>query len=111
MVVTPAIRDLILESLINEIRDFIRDGREQYQMQTFDQHLVDLVNADKVSFDIAKAASTRPADFELQMKVLNSGPEASNGLHHDNDDGGIMGLVPTALGDSEPPPEPRGKKR
>jgi len=111
MVVTPAIRDLILEARIGEIRDFIAEGRETYQMQTFDQHLVDLVNADKVSFDIAKAASTRPADFELQMKVLNSGPETSNGHHHDNDDGGIMGLVPTALGESESPPEPRGKKR
>jgi twitching motility protein PilT len=110
MVVTPAIRDLILEARIAEIRDFIAEGRETYQMQTFDQHLVDLVNADKVSFDIAKAASTRPADFELQMKVLNGGPETSNGHHDDNDDGGIMGLVPTALGDSEPPPK-RGKRR
>ena len=114
MVVTPAIRDLILEARIGEIRDFIADGRETYQMQTFDQHLVDLVNADAVSFEIAKAASSRPADFELQMKVLNSGPDASsNGSHdnHDNDnDGGIMGLVPTALSGPEPP-QKRGKRR
>jgi twitching motility protein PilT len=110
MVVTPAIRDLILESRIAEIRDFIADGREQYQMQTFDQHLVDLVNADAVSFEVAKAASTRPADFELQMKVLNSGPETSNGNH--NDDAGIMGLVPTALSELEPEPaHKRGKRR
>src|SRR5688500_12952416 len=110
MVVTPAIRDLILEARIGEIRDFIRDGREQYKMQTFDQHLVDLVNADVVSFEIAKAASTRPADFELEMKMLGGGPETTNG-NHDND-AGIPGLVPTAL--SEPDPEThqrRGKKR
>ena len=112
MVLTPAIRDLILEARIAEIRDFIAEGRETYQMQTFDQHLVDLVNADKVSFDIAKAASTRPADFELQMKVLNSGPETSNGHTETNDDdGGIMGLVPTAFGDDSEPPPKRGKKR
>ena len=121
MVVTAAIRDLILEARLAEIRDLIAEGREQYQMQTFDQHLVDLVNADIVSFEIAKAASTRPADFELQMKVLNSGPDSSNGNHgdhstigahaiHDDNDGGIMGLVPTALADLEPPPR-RGKKR
>ena len=111
MVVTPAIRDLILESRVGEIRDFIADGREQYHMQTFDQHLVDLVNADVVSFEIAKAASTRPADFELQMKVLNSGPEASNGGNgaHEND-GGIMGLVPTALAEPDSPTR-RGKRR
>jgi twitching motility protein PilT len=107
MVVTPAIRDLILESRINEIRDFIRDGREQYHMQTFDQHLVDLVNTDVVSFEIAKAASSRPADFELEMKMLSSGPETSNG-NHDNG-GGIAGLVPTALSSPEVPR--RGKKR
>jgi twitching motility protein PilT len=107
MIVTPAIRDLILEARIGEIRDFIADGREQYGMQTFDQHLVDLVNSGVVSFDLAKAASTRPADFELQMKVLNSGPENSNG-HHDAEDG-IPGLVPTAL--SGPEPQRRGKKR
>jgi twitching motility protein PilT len=111
MVVTPAIRDLILESRVNEIRDFIADGREQYQMQTFDQHLVDLVNADVVSFEVAKAASTRPADFELQMKVLNSGPETSNGNHSEPEtDGGIPGLVPTALSEPEPSTR-RGKRR
>jgi twitching motility protein PilT len=107
MVVTPAIRDLILEARINEIRDFIRDGREQYQMQTFDQHLVDLVNTDVVSFEIAKAASSRPADFELEMKMLSSGPETSNGNHDSG--GGIAGLVPTAL--SSPEGTRRGKKR
>jgi twitching motility protein PilT len=113
MVVTPAIRDLILEARIGEIRDFIKDGREQYKMQTFDQHLVDLVNGDVVSFEIAKAASSRPADFELEMKMLNSGPETSNGNHHhDNDDGEIPGLVPTALSEPETASsQRRGKRR
>jgi twitching motility protein PilT len=110
MVVTPAIRDLILEARIGEIRDFIADGRETYQMQTFDQHLVDLVNFDMVSYEVAKAASTRPADFELQMKMLNGGPDTSNG-NHDNH-GGIMGLVPTAIADEEEsPPTKRGRRR
>ena len=71
------------------------------------QHLVDLVNTDVVSYEIAKAASSRPADFELEMKMLNSGPETSNG-NHDNGDG-IAGLVPTALSSPEIPR--RGKKR
>ena len=110
MVLTPAIRDLILEARIGEIRDFIADGREMYQMQTFDQHLVDLVNADLVSFDIAKAASSRPADFELQMKVLNGGPDPSSNGNHDNTDG-LPGLVPTALSDEPETSSKRGKKR
>jgi twitching motility protein PilT len=109
MVVTPAIRELILESRVNEIRDFIRDGREQYQMQTFDQHLVDLVNADVVSFEIAKAASTRPADFELEMKMLVGNPDSSNGNH--DHEAEIAGLVPTALSAHEPQHQRKGKRR
>ncbi|HKG95227.1 MAG TPA: PilT/PilU family type 4a pilus ATPase [Gemmatimonadaceae bacterium] len=77
MIVTPTIRDLILENRIGEIRDYIADGREQYGMQTFDQHLADLVNSGEVSFDVALAASTRPADFELQMRTFGGDKSAS----------------------------------
>ena len=45
MIVTPAVRDMIAENRIHEIRDYIADGRERYGMQTFDQHLADLVSA------------------------------------------------------------------
>jgi twitching motility protein PilT len=78
MLVTPAIRDLIAEGRIGEIRDFIAEGRLQYGMQTFDQHLTDLVHAGEVSYEAALAAATRPADFALQFKVLHSsnGPGA-----------------------------------
>ena len=58
---------------IGEIRDFIAEGREQYGMQTFDQHLADLVTQGAVSFDVALTASTRPADFELKMNMFREG--------------------------------------
>jgi twitching motility protein PilT len=74
MIVTPTIRDLILQQRIGEIRDFIAEGREQYGMQTFDQHLADLVTQGVVSFDVALTASTRPADFELQMNMFRQSP-------------------------------------
>ena len=71
MIVTPTIRDLMLDKdRIGEIRDFIAEGREQYGMQTFDQHLADLVQADQVEFEVALAAATRPSDFELKMKTF-----------------------------------------
>jgi twitching motility protein PilT len=73
MVVTPTIRDLILQQRIGEIREFIADGREQYGMQTFDQHLAELVTQGIVAFDTALAASTQPADFELRMNVFREG--------------------------------------
>src|SRR5829696_7414275 len=44
LLVTPAVRDMIADGKrIGEIRDYIADGRDQYGMQTFDQHLADLV--------------------------------------------------------------------
>ncbi len=77
MMVTPTIRDLILDKeRTGEIRDFIADGREQYGMQTFDQHLADLVTTGQVTFETALAASTRPSDFELQMRTFGGVPGA-----------------------------------
>ncbi|MCX5756698.1 MAG: PilT/PilU family type 4a pilus ATPase [Gemmatimonadetes bacterium] len=71
MINTAAIRDLILDKdRTGEIRDFIAEGREQYGMQTFDQHLMDLVTNDEVEFEVAIAASSRPSDFELKMKTF-----------------------------------------
>lgn len=70
MVNTPTIRDLILQQNVGDIRDFMAEGRDQYGMQTFDQHLAEMVTSGIVSFDVALAASTRPADFELSMSVF-----------------------------------------
>jgi twitching motility protein PilT len=71
MIVTPSIRDLILDAnRTSEIKEFIAEGREQYGMQTFDQHMMDLVSDDSVDFDTALTASSNPSDFELQMKTL-----------------------------------------
>jgi len=71
MIVTATIRDLILEGeKIGEIRDYIAEGKEQYGMQTFDQHLGDLVQSGEVTFDVALAAATRPSDFQLKMQTF-----------------------------------------
>jgi len=72
MVVTPTIRDLIAENRVDEIRDYIADGA-QYGMHTFDQHLTELVNSGEVAFEVALAASTRPADFELGFRIGGKG--------------------------------------
>lgn len=71
MLVTATIRDLILDpNRTAEIKEFIAEGREQYGMQTFDQHLMDLVQADVVDYATAVANSSNPSDFELQMKTF-----------------------------------------
>ena len=71
LIVTPAVRDMIADGKrINEIRDYIEAGREQYGMQTFDQHLADLVRSHEVTFETAMAASTNPSDFELKLRMF-----------------------------------------
>ena len=71
MICTGTIRDLIKDAnRISEIRDYIREAREQYGMQTFDQHLTDLVSEGVVTYETALATSSNPADFELQMRTL-----------------------------------------
>ncbi len=71
MLVTATIRDAMLDKdRVPEIYDLIAEGREQYGSQTFDQHLMDLVNTDQVTFETAMAAANNPADFELKMRTL-----------------------------------------
>ena len=76
MVNTAAIRDLIAEGRVGEIRDLMTEGRMQYGMQTFDQHLTDLVRSGEVTYEVALAAATRPADFALQFKMLGASAPA-----------------------------------
>jgi twitching motility protein PilT len=71
LLATAAARDLIREATrTGELRDYIRDSRDQYGMQTFDQHLMDLVAEGTVAYETAVAASSNPADFELQVRTL-----------------------------------------
>jgi twitching motility protein PilT len=71
MVATSTIRDLIRDPhRTPEIADLVAEGREQYGSQTFDQHLADLVAAEVVEYEVAKAAANNPSDFELKMKTL-----------------------------------------
>jgi twitching motility protein PilT len=70
MIVTPAIKELMLDrDRLSEIHDAIAEGREEHGMQTFDQHLADLVQGDAVEFEVALAASTHPKEFELKGRT------------------------------------------
>lgn len=78
MLVTGTIRDCIVDpDRMDEIHDLIADGREQYGSQTFDQHLMDLVRNNEVSFEMAMAAANNPNDFDLKMNVFGSGSSSN----------------------------------
>ncbi len=69
MICTDTARDLIKDpSLTSELYAYIRDARDQYGMQTFDQHLVDLVAGEVVTYETALAAATDPAHFAQQLR-------------------------------------------
>ena len=89
MLVTGTIRDCIVDvERMAEIIDLVRDGREQYGSQTFDQHLMELVNAGSVTFEAAKRAANSPNDFDLQMNMLGAtrGVGASSAVFEDSGD-------------------------
>jgi len=71
LLATGNVRDMIREKdRTPALHDYIKDSREQYGMQTFDQHLMDLVAEDVVTYETALAAATNPADFQLQVRTL-----------------------------------------
>ena len=72
---TGAVQDAVLRGEgPGQIKKLIEEGG-QYGMQTFDQHLMELVRDDIVAYDDARSAATSPSDFELVMQTLSSGEE------------------------------------
>jgi twitching motility protein PilT len=51
-----------------ELVDFLARGRSE-RMQTFDQHLFDLVRANKISVETALAAASNPTDFQTKLSL------------------------------------------
>jgi twitching motility protein PilT len=71
MIATSAIRDAIRAGEeMDKIHELMEEGRDQYGSQSFDQHLTELLEAGLVSFEVAKAAASRPDDFELKVRTL-----------------------------------------
>ncbi len=69
MVTTRVIQECIRdESRTHEISDFVAKGRH-YGMQTFDQHLLQLLQEGLISKEVALSAATSPADLDLQIRV------------------------------------------
>jgi twitching motility protein PilT len=58
-----------------ELTEYIARGRSE-GMQTFDQHLLDLLRANKISVETALAAASNPADFQTKLD-LEGGVEAT----------------------------------
>ncbi|MDD5160440.1 MAG: PilT/PilU family type 4a pilus ATPase [Sulfuricurvum sp.] len=69
---TPRIEQLIAENRDIEIPDTIAEGKELYKSQTFDQGILDLYLAGRITRDDALAYATSASDLRLRMEGLST---------------------------------------
>jgi twitching motility protein PilT len=68
--VTRTIRECIRQpGRLGDIPELIKKGRDLYNMQLFDQHLLDLVNNGLISMEAAVYASSNPEEFERSFRI------------------------------------------
>jgi twitching motility protein PilT len=73
MISTSRIRECIEDKdKTKEITDAIYKGHSTYNMQTFDQSLMDLLNKDYISLEESLRQATNPDDFSLRIKGVTS---------------------------------------
>jgi len=70
---SPRIRDLIYDGNIGDIDDAIKDSKDYYGMQSFNQDLARLVKEGTVSEEAALATSQDPGDLRLMLKGIKKG--------------------------------------
>jgi twitching motility protein PilT len=78
---TGAVRDCILNlSPVEQVIGLMETGREAYGMQSFQQHLQELVQSGMVEYEVARTAAPSPSDFELAMQTLGgAAPDPTRG--------------------------------
>lgn len=69
MYATSTIKACIRDNHLDEIDQYIEKGRDEYHMQTIDQHLIQLCKEDIISLDEAKRIS-RSSDLERKLMYL-----------------------------------------
>ena len=84
--------DIIRQSIIDpeksiKIPEHIEAGRSQYGMQSFDQALLDLFTGGLISYEEALLHCTRPADFALKVKGIQSTEEAVKSIEKEKQSG------------------------
>ncbi len=84
MLNTPLVSDLIFKGDVHEIKEIMKRSRE-LGMQTFDQALFDLFEADKISYEDALRNADSVNDLRLAIKLHSKNAKASDltrGIEH-----------------------------
>ncbi len=75
---TARIEQLIMEDRDYEIPDALFEGKDIYGTQTFDQALLDLLRAGKISEEVALEYATNASDMKLKMQGVGKGAIVSD---------------------------------
>ncbi len=69
MINTPTVRKLIIDEKLDQIDKAIEDSAKLYKMQTFNQHLFNIVQDGALSKEDALAASYNPNDLRIMFQT------------------------------------------
>jgi twitching motility protein PilT len=73
LIATTIVRECIMApERTKEITDIIAAGTSQYDMQTFDQSLMDLYRRELITYEEALHQATNPDDFNLKVRGIQS---------------------------------------
>jgi len=76
MVATKTVQEYVREpEKTAGLRDVIERGRDEYGMQSFDQHLTELYRGGVIALDVAMAAASNPSDFERALNFSDAAEE------------------------------------
>ena len=71
---TPTVRSQIREQKISQLRQTMESGHLQYNMQTFDQSLLQLYQKDLITMEDALMEATSPSELRLALDgMISSG--------------------------------------
>ena len=73
LVRTSRIAEMIAEGRDVEIPDAIEEGKEIYGSQTFDQHLLDLIDQRAITQEVALEYASSPSDLKLKLQGIGRG--------------------------------------
>ncbi len=70
MRVTRTIQECIRNTdKLHEVPHHISQGRDLYGMQTFDQHLLELLQKKRITYEVARMAATNPEEFQRALTI------------------------------------------
>ena len=99
MITTSTIQEYIRDpQRTHMITDAIADGNVTYQMQTFDQALMQLFRQNRISLDAALRACTNPNEFNLRVKGIMSASDGRWDQFENPEDAGSGEVESSPLG-------------